>query len=194
MSAAPQPDRATLLNAERESLRKVWILLLILGIVLILVGLVAMCSLYVTTLAAVAAVGILLLVGGGVEVANAVCACRWRGFWMHLLAGVMYAVLGFLILQHPRASAATFTLMIAAAFFIGGLFRIVIALIERFHGWIWVLINGVVTLVLGILIWQGLANAADWVIGLLVGIELLFAGWSWVLTALAVRTLARPAV
>jgi uncharacterized membrane protein HdeD (DUF308 family) len=73
---------------------------------------------------------------------------------------------------------AFFALMLAAAFFGSGLFRIIVALSERFYGWGWVLLNGIITLVLGILIWRGWPDAAFWVIGLFVGIDMLFAGWS----------------
>ena len=67
-------------------------------------------------------------------------------------------------------------------------------LVEHFDGWGWVLVNGLVTLALGIMIWRRWPEASFWVIGLFVGIDLLFAGWSWVMTAVAVRTLAGKAV
>jgi uncharacterized membrane protein HdeD (DUF308 family) len=60
--------------------------------------------------------------------------------------------------------------------------------VERFHGWGWVLANGIVTLILGVLIWREWPESALWVIGMFVGIDMLFAGWSWVMTALAVRS------
>jgi uncharacterized membrane protein HdeD (DUF308 family) len=187
MSLDTQDDSADLLRAELESLRKNWFWLLALGILLIIVGLVAMSSTFLATLATVVMMGTLLLIGGGVEVVNAFWARCWRGFWMHLLTGILYVVLGFLLVQRPRASAAAFTLMLAACFLVGGLFRILIALSQRFHGRWWVLVNGIVTLVLGILIWQEWPESALWVIGLFVGIDMLFAGWSWVMLALAVR-------
>jgi uncharacterized membrane protein HdeD (DUF308 family) len=109
---------------------------------------------------------------------------------MHLLAGILYVVSGFLMVQHPRPAAAIFTLMLAAAFFVGGLFRIIVALSERFYGWVWVLLNGVVTLVLGILIWRGWPETKYWVIGLFVGIDMLLDGWSLVITALTIRSIA----
>jgi uncharacterized membrane protein HdeD (DUF308 family) len=110
------------------------------------------------------------------------------------LAGIMYLVLGFLLVQRPLAAAAFFTLMLAAAFFVGGLFCIIVALSDRFYGWGWVLLNGIVTLVLGILIWREWPEAAFWVIGLFVGIDMLFAGWSLVITALTIRSIAAKPV
>jgi uncharacterized membrane protein HdeD (DUF308 family) len=193
MSLAPVPDAASLLNAERESLHKIWLPMLLLGILLILVGLAAMSCFYTTTVATILVIAILLMAGGAVEMINAFFARRWRGFWMHMFTGVLYAVLGFIMLNRPWDAAEVFTLMLAASFIIGGVFRIVIALMERFHGWLWVLVNGIVTLILGVMIWQRWPYSGTWVIGLFVGIEMLFAGWSWVLTALAVRGVAGKA-
>jgi uncharacterized membrane protein HdeD (DUF308 family) len=82
--------------------------------------------------------------------------------------------------------------MLAAAFLVGGLLRIIIALTHRFRNWGWVLANGVVTFLLGLMIWQRWPEASERVIGLVVGIELIFAGWSWVALALAVRSLPKP--
>jgi uncharacterized membrane protein HdeD (DUF308 family) len=79
--------------------------------------------------------------------------------------------------------------MIAAGLLVGGLFRIILALSERFQGRWWVLVNGIVTLVLGILIWREWPESALWVIGLFVGIDMLFAGWSWVMLAMAVHSM-----
>jgi len=190
MSQAPPVDRATVLRAELESLRGSWFWLLVFGILLIVVGLVAISSAFIATLATVVIVGILLLIGGAVEIIDAFLARRWRGFWMHMLGGILYIAIGFLLIQRPGEAAAVFTLMIAAAFFVGGLFRIVFALSERFCGWQWVLLNGVVTLVLGILIWREWPESAVWVIGLFVGLDMLFDGWSLVMTALAVKSVS----
>jgi uncharacterized membrane protein HdeD (DUF308 family) len=169
-------------------LRKSSIWLLILGALLIVVGLVAISEVFFATLATVLITGTLLMIGGGVEIVDAFLGRGWRGFWMHLLGGILYVVLGFLMVQHPAPAAAIFTLMLAAAFFVGGLFRIVVALSERFYGWGWVLLNGVVTLILGVMIWRRWPEAAFWVIGLFVGIDMLFAGWSLVITALTIRS------
>jgi uncharacterized membrane protein HdeD (DUF308 family) len=190
MSLAPQADPANVLSMEMTCLRKSSFWLLVLGALLIVVGLVAISSSFIATLATVLMVGILLMVGGAVEIVDAFLGRGWRGFWMHLLGGIMYLVLGFLFVQRPLAAAAFFTLMLAAAFFVGGLFRIVVALSERFYGWEWVLLNGVITLMLGIMIWREWPEAAFWVIGLFVGIDMLFAGWSLVITALTIRGIA----
>jgi uncharacterized membrane protein HdeD (DUF308 family) len=164
--------------------------LLVMGGLLIVVGLVAISASFIATLATVVILGILLMIGGAVEIVDALLGRGWRGFWIHLLSGILYLVLGFLLVQRPLVAAAFFTFMLATAFFVGGLFRIVFALSERFHGWGWVLLNGIITLALGILIWQEWPEAAYWVIGLFVGIDILLDGLSMVITVLTVRSLA----
>jgi uncharacterized membrane protein HdeD (DUF308 family) len=64
-----------------------------------------------------------------------------------------------------------------------------VAVLHRFSGWPWVVLNGVITLVLGVMIWRQWPESALWVIGLFLGIDLVFSGWTWVLLALAVRSI-----
>ena len=88
------------------------------------------------------------------------------------------------MMNHPVQAAVGLTLMLAAAFMVGGIVRIVGASVERFHGWPWVMINGFITLFLGIYIWRHFPESAFWVIGLFVGIELIFSGWTWIMMAI----------
>jgi uncharacterized membrane protein HdeD (DUF308 family) len=83
------------------------------------------------------------------------------------------------------------TKFIAIFLIVSGLFRIVSALATRFRDWGWVLLNGGVTLLLGIIINRQLPEAALWVIGLFLGIEMIFNGWGWVMLALGLRSVAK---
>jgi uncharacterized membrane protein HdeD (DUF308 family) len=183
------------LQEERARLRKVWGLFLVLGLVSVFVGLFAIGSAFVATLASVLVFGVLLLIAGVTEVIHAVMVRNLRGFAMHLLAAVLYLLVGVFMLEDPVRAAAVITLLLAASFFVGGALRVLFALIERFPAWPWVLLNGIIDLFLGVLIWNGWPESSLWVIGLFVGIDLLFHGWSWVILALTVRTqeAAQPA-
>ena len=176
-----------------QELRRNWGWFLVLGIALIALGVAAIGLSCVATLATVMTFGILVLVGGCVEVVSSFWARNWGGFFLHVLAGILYAVIGFLMLTRPVAAAAGLTLMLAALFFVGGMFRIIAALGHRFHGWSWVLLNGIITVVLGAMIWQGWPETAFWVIGMFLGIDLVFDGMSWVMLGLAVRHIPTPA-
>jgi uncharacterized membrane protein HdeD (DUF308 family) len=172
---------------EKMRLEKCWIWFLILGIVLILLGIVALGSPFVVAVTSVLLFGCLLLGGGVVQIVNAVLARSWRGFFVHLLAGVVHLLLGGLMVEQPARAAVDLTLVLALAFVIGGALRIIHCLIERFPDWQWVLLNGAVTLVLGIAIWRRWPEASYWVIGTFVGIDLIFNGWSWVMLAFVVK-------
>jgi uncharacterized membrane protein HdeD (DUF308 family) len=168
-----------------------WPWFLILGLVLMIVGGLAISAPHltaITTMTTVLMCGILLLAGGVVQIVNAFLARSWRGFFVHVVSGILHLVIGLLMIKHPVTMAAGITLVLAAAFMIEGVVRIVSTLLERFTGWGWVMFNGVITLALGIMIWQQWPESTEWVIGLFVGIDLLFNGWSWVMLGIAVKS------
>ena len=109
----------------------------------------------------------------------------------HILVGVLYLVVGIMILDDPKVSMVMLTKFIAIFLIVSGAFAIVSALVQRFHGWGWVLLNGGISLLLGIIINRQLPEAALWVIGLFIGIELILNGWAWVMLALGLRAVAR---
>jgi uncharacterized membrane protein HdeD (DUF308 family) len=149
MSTAAQIRFADVLTEEANRVRKNWGWFLALGIVQIVVGMLAVSFAFSATLASVVTLGILLLIAAGAQMAAAIWAWDWRGFFLFLLLAILYAVTGFLMLQQPLLAAEGLTLMLAAAFLVGGMFRIVIALVERFPSWGWVLCNGIITVLLG---------------------------------------------
>ena len=141
----------------------------------------------VATIGVVTVLGILLMAAGAAHIVLAFSCARWSGVLVDVLVGVLYVVFGFLILENPLAGAAGLTLLVAAMFFVGGGFRVVIALQERFLGWGWTLLNGAITLLLGIIIWRHLGEATLTIVGLLIGIELIFKGGATIMLAMTVR-------
>jgi uncharacterized membrane protein HdeD (DUF308 family) len=107
---------------------------------------------------------------------------------LHLLIGILYTVVGFMISDEPVENAILLTKMIAIFLIVAGLFNIVAALLHRFHRWGWVLLNGCVTLLMGVLINRQWPGSALWVIGLFVGIEMIFNGWAWIMLAIGLRS------
>jgi uncharacterized membrane protein HdeD (DUF308 family) len=169
-------------------MRHLWWLLLALGLVTIIVGLAAISYACMATLAAVIVFGWLLLIAGITEVIHAVMVRNGRGFALHLLSAALYLLVGLYTLEDPARAALVFTLLIAASFFVGGVLRIITSIAVRFPAWPWVLLHGVVDLILGGIILSGWPSSSLWVIGLFVGIDLIFHGWAWVILALTVRT------
>lgn len=175
--------------AEMRELRNDWGWLLALGIGLVLAGVAAISVPIVATIGVVTVLGILLLAAGAVQIVSSFSCAKWSGLIVHVLVGILYAVFGFLVLENPLAGAAGLTLLIAAMFLVGGVFRIVVSLRERFPGWGWMLLNGAVTLLLGIIIWRNLGEATLVIVGLLVGIEFLFNGVTWIMLAIGLHRL-----
>ena len=156
-----------------------------LGIALIILGVIAVGASIATTLISVMIFGWLLLIGGIVESVHAFWVRSWSGLLLELLIGILNIVVGLLIIANPGASALALTLLMAAFFMVGGVFRIVTAIRSHFPGRGWALFNGIINIVLGVLIWAQWPASAFWVIGLFIGIDLIFTGWWFVALATA---------
>ncbi len=181
------------LSAELKSMSRHWLLFLALGIAMVVFGSLAIgwSCLATITIAATMLLGFLLLAAGVAEVVSSFQAGRWSGTLLHVAIGVLYGVVGLMIIDDPELGAVQLTLMIAIFLVVSGLFRIAFALIERFPGRGWVLLNGGITTLLGMMIYKQWPESSLWVIGLFVGIELIFNGWTWIMLALGLRRAAQ---
>ena len=175
------------LRHELEAIKGHWVWILVLGIILVLVGTLAVMMPLVATQATALVLGLLVLMAGVAQLVGAFWTRDWSGFFLTLLMGVLYAVLGVMILRAPVKAELALTLLLACVLMVGGLFRIIGSLMFRFPHWGWTLTGGAINLLLGILIWQQWPEAALWVIGLFVGIDLIFTGWTWVMLSLALK-------
>ena len=168
-----------------DALRGNWFWFVILGVSLVVLGTVALGSVVIASLAAAAAIGVLLLLGGAAEAVGAFWCRGWSGFFLELLSGVLSIVVGLLFLRAPADALAALTLLLACFLMVGGLFKIVAAVSYRFAAWGWSLAGGIIDVILGVMIWQEWPASALWVIGLFVGINLLFRGFNWIALGLA---------
>ena len=176
---------------ELHPLRNSWWCFLLLGIALIVFGTICIIDPLIPSLASVVLLGFLLIAAGITQVVSSFWAGKWSGMLFHLLIGVLYAVVGFMIIDSPVVNMVLLTKFIAIFLIVSGAFRIAAALAVRFQDWGWALLNGGVTLLLGIIINRQLPEAALWVIGFFIGIELIFNGWAWVMLALGLRAVAK---
>jgi uncharacterized membrane protein HdeD (DUF308 family) len=147
---------------------------------------------FIATMATVLAFGILLVVGSIVEIVSAIFGRCWRGFFLHLLTGILYFIAGVFLIDNPVRGAMGLTLVVALFLLVGGIFRIVESLVEQFEGWGWMLLSGIISLLLGIAIWRRWPLSGLKFIGLFVGIEMMFTGVSWLMLGLALRTVPTP--
>jgi uncharacterized membrane protein HdeD (DUF308 family) len=176
---------------ELHSFRNQWWCFLILGIALIVLGTLCIIDPLIPSLASVVFLGFLLIAAGITQIVSAFWAGKWSGMLLHILIGVLYVIVGYMIVDAPVVNMVLITKFIAIFLVVSGAFRIITALVVRFQDWGWALLNGGITLLLGIIINRQLPEAALWVIGLFIGIEMLFNGWAWVMLALGLRAIAR---
>jgi uncharacterized membrane protein HdeD (DUF308 family) len=158
------------------------------GIAMVVLGTFAVGSPLVASTVTVTLFGFLLLFGGVVQIIGSIWAGQWKGFLLHVMIGVLYAVTGYLIVESPLESTISLTRVVALFLLVSGMFRIVAALAIRFHDWGWVLLNGVITLLMGLMILRQWPASGLWVIGVFVGIDMIFNGWSWIMLSLGLRS------
>ncbi|HEY2787520.1 MAG TPA: HdeD family acid-resistance protein [Fimbriiglobus sp.] len=187
--AAPLPYFLSTITEELQAIRRNWFWFLVLGIGLVVIGFVAIAYPLLATATTVKLFGVLMLVGGAMEIVSGLWTRRWGGFFAHLLCGLLYLFVGTVFLERTFSSAAGLTLLLAMFFFAAGIFRIVFAVGQRFSGWGWMAFSGFISLLLAFMIWQNFFTAVFGLIGTLVGIELVFNGWSWVMLGLAAKSI-----
>ncbi len=167
-----------------------WGLFLAEGVVLVALGL---CAILIPPLAGLATtvfLGWLFLIAGSVGLVSTLRARRAPGFGWSLLSALAALIAGFVLLVNPLQGLITLTLVLTAFFAADGVVMIGLAISHRRElsgRWEWMLINGVIDLVLAGIVISGMPGSFAWVLGLLVGIDLLFGGASLIAMALVAR-------
>jgi len=193
MSASNEATLSTLQGALFGDLQKNWGWLLALGISSIVLGTLGFYMTFALTLTSVLFFGVLLLVGGTFQIAQAFTCKGWKAVLWHVLIGLLYVAAGIDIIYNPMRASEILTLILAGILIAVGVSRIIMAIQIRgaVDGWYWSLLSGLVSILLGGMIIAQWPVSGLWVIGLFVAIELLFNGWSTIFVALAARKAAR---
>lgn len=169
--------------------QKNWGWLLVLGIVFIILGTIGLGMLFALTIASVIFFGVLLLIGGGVQFADAFKCKGWKSIVWHVLMAILYIVAGIAVIVDPVMASALLTLILAGTITGAGIVRIIMALQHRdAKGWVWALVSGMISIVLGLMIFAQWPFSGLWIIGLFVAIEMIINGWSYIFLALATRS------
>lgn len=160
---------------------------IVLGVALLILGVLAIVFPFATTIAAKIFLGWLLLIGGVVQVVHAFSTQKWSGFFINLIVGVLYVLVGAWLAFFPLTGIITLTILLAALFIVNGVLEIGMGFRIRDHsGWFWMLLSGIIGVVLGVLLFAGLPGTATWAIGLVVGINLVTSGLAYILLPMAV--------
>jgi uncharacterized membrane protein HdeD (DUF308 family) len=187
--ANPSPEDVQ--RSMREAIRAHWVLFLIQGLVMVVLGLLAIARPMIATLAVEIFAGWLFLISGIVGLAGVFTAWKTPGHLWMLIRALLAIIVGVLLLWRPLAGILTLTLLLAAFFAAQGIMQIIVSIQHRAmlpSSWVWVLLSGIVDLVLAAIIIAGWPGTAAWVLGLLVGINLFMSGVALVMTALACRS------
>jgi uncharacterized membrane protein HdeD (DUF308 family) len=185
-----RPDIAAIQRAVANSLHQHWVLYLIEGIVLVILGIAAVILPPVATLAVTILVGWLFLISGIMGLVTTFWMRHAPGFWWSLVSALLGIVVGIWLLARPLTGIFSLTLLLITFFVIEGVASIMFAVEHRrisSGNWAWMLLSGIVDLVLAVLIFVGLPSTAAWAVGLLVGVNLLFGGSALIAMALHAR-------
>jgi uncharacterized membrane protein HdeD (DUF308 family) len=189
-----QPNIEQFQRAVATSLHEHWVMFLIEGIVLVVLGLLAIVVPPIATLAVEILVGWLFLVSGVMGLITTFWMRQAPGFWWALLSAVLGIGAGIVLLAYPLSGVLSLTLVLIVFFVIEGVATIMYALEHKRElsgRWGWMLASGIVDLILAGIIFAGLPGTAAWAIGLLVGINMIFGGSA--LIAMAMHARALPA-
>ncbi|MGO9865816.1 MAG: HdeD family acid-resistance protein [Terriglobales bacterium] len=174
-----------------QQVRKSWGWFLAFGILLMMLGFVCVGKAQTATTFSILALGWVLAISAVVWLVNSFFAFNWHGFFLYLLNAIIRGVTGFLLIRHPDAGAAGITMLLAALFIVGGLFRGAGATVIHFPRWGWMVFSGLVSVVLGVFLLTTWPTASTFFIGLAIGIDLIFDGVALVGFAGAIHSLPK---
>ena len=164
-----------------------WGWFLAFGIVLMVLGIAAVVRSTTATIASMVFFGWLLVFSSVIQFVEVFMVGRWEGFFLHLLIAILFGMVGLLMVVRPVISAEALTFLMSVFFLLGGLYQLVAAVWTHLPGWGWHALNGIIAAVMGVLILAQWPVSGLWVIGLFVGIDLIFYGWAWIALALDLR-------
>jgi len=177
--------------AIRSAVRRHWVLLLIAGVIMVVLGLLAAASPLVSTLVVDTAAGWMLLTAGFIGLAALFTTRNVPGLIWTLVGAVLAILIGAYLVWRPLEGLVSLTLMLAFYFVMHGLVQIVTAFRHRTllpQSWLWMLLSGIADVMLAVIIIAGWPETSAWALGLLVGINLFLSGLALVMTAIACRS------
>ncbi|MCK2166467.1 HdeD family acid-resistance protein [Thalassospira xiamenensis] len=173
------PEMRGLLEKGRKRLR-------IVGLVLLVLGILAVAFPFATTIAFKTVIGWLFIIGAVGHFYGAWNADTPTRRWIDIVQGVLFGLVGGWLAFFPLTGIVTLTVLLAIAFILQGVLELVMAFrLSQFPGWKWMLFSGGIAVLAGILIFAELPSSATWAVGLLLGINLLSSGFSYLMVSMA---------
>ena len=183
------PDISDTLRGQTGEIRAKWGWFVALGIVMLIVGTMALGNLLVATVVSVYLVGFMMLIAGGFEIAHSFGVKSWGGFFLWLLGGLLYAVAGIIAFNNPLLASSVLTLLLAASLIASGVARAWIGYKHWSHnGSGWIIAAALITVLCGIVIAIGWPTNSLWVLGMFLSIDLIFQGWTCIALGMALKS------
>ena len=164
-----------------------WGWFLAFGIILMLLGIAAVVRAVTATVASMVFFGWLLLFSGIIEFVHAFMVGKWAGFFLHILVALLFGITGALMVFRPVISAEAVTFVMSVFFLVAGLYQLFASMWTHLPGWGWQAANGAVSAIMGVLLLMQWPASGLWVVGLFVGIDLIFYGWAWIALAIGLH-------
>lgn len=178
--------------AVSTEVREGWRYLMGGGVLIAILGIIAVFTPYVTGIVLSLLLGAILVAGGFVHVAHAFRATHWTGALWQIVLALVYGVVGIALLANPVIGLTTLTILLIAFLFVEGVVELLMGFqIRPEPRWGWMVASGVISLVLGGLLLLGFPSTAAWALGLLVGLSLLSTGISMMSVAYVGRRAMR---
>src|SRR6516162_8625250 len=177
MSMSLEAAAQAMRDAMRETVKRHSVWYLIQGILMVVGGILALIYPIVSSVAVVLFLGWVLIISGIVQGVSLIGAQNVPHFWLQLVSVVLSIIVGVLFLQHPGEGLLTLTLLLIVFFMVEGMSKIIFALtIRPFPNWGWVLASGIIGILLSFYLWASLPITAIWLLGVLLGIQLICEG------------------
>jgi uncharacterized membrane protein HdeD (DUF308 family) len=173
------------------AMRANWGWLLAIGIIFVIGGILAIAAPGIASLAVALVVAVVFAWVGIMQIIHSFSDKSWAGFAWQLIIGIIMLAGGLAVYFNPVLGTLTLTLVVAAMFIAKGIFQLILGFRMRpAGGWGWIVAAGVLSILVGLLIWIQWPISGLWALGTLAGISLIFTGWSYIAMSMAVRRLA----
>ncbi len=174
---------------EHHDLHKMWGWLAASGVALVLLGAFAVIDSIAVSIISILVFGWVLIIAGIIQTVQALRHRHAHHFMLHVLNAVFALVIGIILLRNSLAGLLVMTLLLAVYFVVVGVFRIIAGATMKTPGAGWTLFDGIISLVLGLMVWAHWPMTALWIIGLFIGINLVISGCSQLMLSMALRRL-----
>jgi uncharacterized membrane protein HdeD (DUF308 family) len=177
MAVSVNEASAVLRAAVRDTIRRRSLLFLVQGGVMVLAGVLALVFPVFASSGILALLGWLLIISGIAQIVSLLGATQVPYFWLQLITAALEILVGYLLISNPAAGLTAVTFLMLVLFLIGGITRVVFALMIRpMDDWLWVLASGLVAIACALVLLGNLPEASTWLLGLLLGLELIGIG------------------